>query len=295
MAAAGSLISALCLKGAVGLWQGRGADPGRVLRRLPPGGGKKERLRPSREVTREPDAKVDRPGWLSRCFFSFTLFSKWKLCFLAALIHFRTIFSLCCLAAYNLYDQKHAVYRIDLTLTLTCLCQLSVISIRAAAVMLSCKRSTPASFKSLPQPAAPPFIPPLPTEVPEPSTDVGFSASPVEVPPNKSPSMPSLNQAWPEMNQSNEVSAHSHTVTPSSPVDKFDWVWFVLQSYCAISISNDDCHFILSVFKHYHWQFNTFLQGWVPNFSALLHQRKCFNLVEFQTVNPLWQQETLKK
>ncbi|XP_019726291.1 ralBP1-associated Eps domain-containing protein 1 isoform X6 [Hippocampus comes] len=56
-------------------------------------------------------------------------------------------------------------------------------------------------------------------EVPEPTADVGFSASPAEVTPNKSPSMPSLNQAWPEMNQSNEDTAIVHPVpirmTPS--------------------------------------------------------------------------------
>ncbi|XP_061742387.1 ralBP1-associated Eps domain-containing protein 1 isoform X3 [Nerophis ophidion] len=56
-------------------------------------------------------------------------------------------------------------------------------------------------------------------EVPEPSDDVSFSASPAEVTPNKSPSMPSLNQAWPEMNQSNEDTAIVHPVpirmTPS--------------------------------------------------------------------------------
>uniref|UniRef100_A0A8C1GLL1 RALBP1 associated Eps domain containing 1 n=1 Tax=Cyprinus carpio TaxID=7962 RepID=A0A8C1GLL1_CYPCA len=48
---------------------------------------------------------------------------------------------------------------------------------------------------------------------------VGFSASPVEVTPNKSPSMPSLNQNWPELNQSNEDTAIVHPVpirmTPS--------------------------------------------------------------------------------
>lgn len=47
-------------------------------------------------------------------------------------------------------------------------------------------------------------------EVPEPTADVGYSGSPVEVTPNKSPSMPSLNQAWPEMNQSNEVPTYTH-------------------------------------------------------------------------------------
>uniref|UniRef100_A0A3Q1J7T7 RALBP1 associated Eps domain containing 1 n=1 Tax=Anabas testudineus TaxID=64144 RepID=A0A3Q1J7T7_ANATE len=56
-------------------------------------------------------------------------------------------------------------------------------------------------------------------EVPEPTADVVYSASPVEVTPNKSPSMPSLNQAWPEMNQSNEDTAIVHPVpirmTPS--------------------------------------------------------------------------------
>uniref|UniRef100_A0A8C5H481 RALBP1 associated Eps domain containing 1 n=1 Tax=Gouania willdenowi TaxID=441366 RepID=A0A8C5H481_GOUWI len=56
-------------------------------------------------------------------------------------------------------------------------------------------------------------------EVPEPAADVGFSSSPVEVTTNKSPSMPSLNQAWPEMNQSNEDTAIVHPVpirmTPS--------------------------------------------------------------------------------
>ncbi|XP_065112275.2 ralBP1-associated Eps domain-containing protein 1 isoform X4 [Paramisgurnus dabryanus] len=55
--------------------------------------------------------------------------------------------------------------------------------------------------------------------VPEPAPEVGFSASPVEVTPNKSPSMPSLNQNWPEMNQSNEDTAIVHPVpirmTPS--------------------------------------------------------------------------------
>uniref|UniRef100_A0A3Q2CCE1 RALBP1 associated Eps domain containing 1 n=1 Tax=Cyprinodon variegatus TaxID=28743 RepID=A0A3Q2CCE1_CYPVA len=56
-------------------------------------------------------------------------------------------------------------------------------------------------------------------EVPEPAAEVVYSASPVEVTPNKSPSMPSLNQAWPEMNQSNEDTAIVHPVpirmTPS--------------------------------------------------------------------------------
>uniref|UniRef100_A0A673MNJ3 RalBP1-associated Eps domain-containing protein 1-like n=1 Tax=Sinocyclocheilus rhinocerous TaxID=307959 RepID=A0A673MNJ3_9TELE len=55
--------------------------------------------------------------------------------------------------------------------------------------------------------------------VPEPAPEVGFSASPVEVTPNKSPSMPSLNQNWSELNQSNEDTAIVHPVpirmTPS--------------------------------------------------------------------------------
>nr|XP_029134295.1 ralBP1-associated Eps domain-containing protein 1 isoform X2 [Labrus bergylta] len=56
-------------------------------------------------------------------------------------------------------------------------------------------------------------------EASEAAADVGYSGSPVEVTPNKSPSMPSLNQAWPEMNQSNEDTAIVHPVpirmTPS--------------------------------------------------------------------------------
>ncbi|KAM4522356.1 ralBP1-associated Eps domain-containing protein 1 isoform 4-T4 [Odontesthes bonariensis] len=56
-------------------------------------------------------------------------------------------------------------------------------------------------------------------EVPEPTADGGYSASPVEVTPSKSPSMPSLNQAWPEMNQNSEDTAIVHPVpirmTPS--------------------------------------------------------------------------------
>ncbi|KAG9493561.1 hypothetical protein GDO78_001450 [Eleutherodactylus coqui] len=51
------------------------------------------------------------------------------------------------------------------------------------------------------------------------SSEVGFSSSPTEPPPSKSPSMPSLNQTWPEMNQSSEDTAIVHPVpirmTPS--------------------------------------------------------------------------------
>ncbi|XP_056422657.1 ralBP1-associated Eps domain-containing protein 1 isoform X4 [Hyla sarda] len=51
------------------------------------------------------------------------------------------------------------------------------------------------------------------------SAEVGFSSSPADPPPSKSPSMPSLNQTWPEMNQSSEDTAIVHPVpirmTPS--------------------------------------------------------------------------------
>uniref|UniRef100_A0A673CQE3 RALBP1 associated Eps domain containing 1 n=1 Tax=Sphaeramia orbicularis TaxID=375764 RepID=A0A673CQE3_9TELE len=60
-------------------------------------------------------------------------------------------------------------------------------------------------------------------EVPEPTTDVGYSASPVEVTPSKSPSMPSLNQAWPEMNQSNEQwETFSERSSSSQTLTQFD-------------------------------------------------------------------------
>uniref|UniRef100_A0A673MQB9 RalBP1-associated Eps domain-containing protein 1-like n=1 Tax=Sinocyclocheilus rhinocerous TaxID=307959 RepID=A0A673MQB9_9TELE len=52
--------------------------------------------------------------------------------------------------------------------------------------------------------------------VPEPAPEVGFSASPVEVTPNKSPSMPSLNQNWSELNQSNEVWTLVFSMYPTS-------------------------------------------------------------------------------
>uniref|UniRef100_A0A8C5Q8Q5 RALBP1 associated Eps domain containing 1 n=1 Tax=Leptobrachium leishanense TaxID=445787 RepID=A0A8C5Q8Q5_9ANUR len=51
------------------------------------------------------------------------------------------------------------------------------------------------------------------------TSDVAFSSSPAEAPPSKSPSMPSLNQTWPEMNQNSEDTAIVHPVpirmTPS--------------------------------------------------------------------------------
>uniref|UniRef100_A0A3Q3BJB5 RALBP1 associated Eps domain containing 1 n=1 Tax=Kryptolebias marmoratus TaxID=37003 RepID=A0A3Q3BJB5_KRYMA len=60
-------------------------------------------------------------------------------------------------------------------------------------------------------------------EVPEATADVGYSASPVEVTPSKSPSMPSLNQAWPEMNQSNEQwETFSERSSSSQTLTQFD-------------------------------------------------------------------------
>ncbi|XP_028858395.1 ralBP1-associated Eps domain-containing protein 1 isoform X2 [Denticeps clupeoides] len=60
-------------------------------------------------------------------------------------------------------------------------------------------------------------------EVPEPAPDVGFSSSPVEVTPNKSPSMPSLSQNWPELNQSNEQwETFSERSSSSQTLTQFD-------------------------------------------------------------------------
>uniref|UniRef100_UPI0037E718A2 ralBP1-associated Eps domain-containing protein 1 isoform X2 n=1 Tax=Semicossyphus pulcher TaxID=241346 RepID=UPI0037E718A2 len=59
-------------------------------------------------------------------------------------------------------------------------------------------------------------------EVPEQTADVGYSGSPVEVTPNKSPSMPSLNQAWPEMNQSSEWETFSERSSSSQTLTQFD-------------------------------------------------------------------------
>ncbi|XP_068609930.1 ralBP1-associated Eps domain-containing protein 1 [Brachionichthys hirsutus] len=59
--------------------------------------------------------------------------------------------------------------------------------------------------------------------VPETAVDVGYSGSPVEVAPNKSPSMPSLNQAWPEINQSNEQwETFSERSSSSQTLTQFD-------------------------------------------------------------------------
>ncbi|KAG7460953.1 hypothetical protein MATL_G00204420 [Megalops atlanticus] len=60
-------------------------------------------------------------------------------------------------------------------------------------------------------------------EVPDPAPDVGYSGSPVEVTPNKSPSMPSLNQNWPELNQSNEQwETFSERSSSSQTLTQFD-------------------------------------------------------------------------
>ncbi|XP_036269345.1 ralBP1-associated Eps domain-containing protein 1 isoform X11 [Pipistrellus kuhlii] len=69
-------------------------------------------------------------------------------------------------------------------------------------------------FKTI-QPDLNGFIP----DVGDQTGEVGYSGSPAEAPPSKSPSMPSLNQTWPEMNQSSEDTAIVHPVpirmTPS--------------------------------------------------------------------------------
>ncbi|XP_030628511.1 ralBP1-associated Eps domain-containing protein 1 isoform X2 [Chanos chanos] len=58
---------------------------------------------------------------------------------------------------------------------------------------------------------------------PEPAPEVGYSTSPVEVTPNKSPSMPSLNQTWPELNQSNEQwETFSERSSSSQTLTQFD-------------------------------------------------------------------------
>ncbi|KAF5900302.1 ralBP1-associated Eps domain-containing protein 1 isoform X1, partial [Clarias magur] len=59
--------------------------------------------------------------------------------------------------------------------------------------------------------------------VQEPAPEVGYSGSPVEVTPNKSPSMPSLNQTWPELNQSNEQwETFSERSSSSQTLTQFD-------------------------------------------------------------------------
>ncbi|KAM4693685.1 ralBP1-associated Eps domain-containing protein 1 isoform 3-T3 [Discoglossus pictus] len=55
------------------------------------------------------------------------------------------------------------------------------------------------------------------------ASDAGFSNSPTEVPPSKSPSMPSLNQTWPEMNQSSEQwETFSERSSSSQTLTQFD-------------------------------------------------------------------------
>ncbi|XP_031437765.1 ralBP1-associated Eps domain-containing protein 1-like, partial [Clupea harengus] len=60
-------------------------------------------------------------------------------------------------------------------------------------------------------------------EVTEAAHDVVYSGSPVEVTPNKSPSMPSLNQNWPDINQSNEQwETFSERSSSSQTLTQFD-------------------------------------------------------------------------
>ncbi|XP_075059206.1 ralBP1-associated Eps domain-containing protein 1 isoform X2 [Mixophyes fleayi] len=54
------------------------------------------------------------------------------------------------------------------------------------------------------------------------SSEVGFSSSPAEPPPSKSPSMPSLTQTWPEMNQSSEWETFSERSSSSQTLTQFD-------------------------------------------------------------------------
>uniref|UniRef100_A0A671WD60 RALBP1 associated Eps domain containing 1 n=1 Tax=Sparus aurata TaxID=8175 RepID=A0A671WD60_SPAAU len=77
--------------------------------------------------------------------------------------------------------------------------------------------------EKLPESLMPKLIDLDDSAVPEPTADVGYSGSPVEVTPNKSPSMPSLNQAWPEMNQSSEQwETFSERSSSSQTLTQFD-------------------------------------------------------------------------
>lgn len=156
------------------------------------------------------------------------------------------------------------------------------------------KKSTPVSsllLKLLLQPAVSlSHLSPAHTEVPEPSTDVGFSASPVEVPPNKSPSMPSLNQAWPEMNQSNEVLEHSHTITHAR-LKSLQTVWNLIVIHFLLNTSRDAAPHpsILMIAASSSAFLNT-----TTDHSPLSSRAgspstewKCFHSVEFQKVNQL--------
>ncbi|KAM4043453.1 ralBP1-associated Eps domain-containing protein 1 isoform 3-T3 [Anomaloglossus baeobatrachus] len=73
--------------------------------------------------------------------------------------------------------------------------------------------------EKLPESLMPKLIDLDDTAAGEQSGEVGYSSSPADPPPSKSPSMPSLNQTWPEMNQSSEDTAIVHPVpirmTPS--------------------------------------------------------------------------------
>ncbi|XP_038672353.1 ralBP1-associated Eps domain-containing protein 1 isoform X3 [Scyliorhinus canicula] len=54
-------------------------------------------------------------------------------------------------------------------------------------------------------------------------SETGFSTSPAEVPPSKSPSMPSLNQTWPELNQGSEQwETFSERSSSSQTLTQFD-------------------------------------------------------------------------
>ncbi|XP_056344672.1 ralBP1-associated Eps domain-containing protein 1 isoform X28 [Oenanthe melanoleuca] len=73
--------------------------------------------------------------------------------------------------------------------------------------------------EKLPESLMPKLIDLEDSTVGEQTGEVGYSGSPAEAPPSKSPSMPSLNQTWPELNQSSEDTAIVHPVpirmTPS--------------------------------------------------------------------------------
>uniref|UniRef100_H0ZKZ1 RALBP1 associated Eps domain containing 1 n=1 Tax=Taeniopygia guttata TaxID=59729 RepID=H0ZKZ1_TAEGU len=61
------------------------------------------------------------------------------------------------------------------------------------------------------------------TEVGEQTGEVGYSGSPAEAPPSKSPSMPSLNQTWPELNQNSEQwETFSERSSSSQTLTQFD-------------------------------------------------------------------------
>ncbi|XP_062912519.1 ralBP1-associated Eps domain-containing protein 1 isoform X4 [Mobula hypostoma] len=59
-------------------------------------------------------------------------------------------------------------------------------------------------------------------EVADQVSETGFSSSPPEVPPSKSPSMPSLNQTWPELTQGSEWETFSERSSSSQTLTQFD-------------------------------------------------------------------------